>query len=791
MIPTCTLDIETNGLLAELLDFSSFPYKLKSTARLWVVAITNVYTKEVFVAENEEITSEWLEKTLKPFKYIVAHNGIKFDYITLKLFGVLDYKIGYLNESDKLFGRDVKMLDSLILSRLANPDRFGGHSLKAWGKKLSNLKDDYRQQCIDAGIIEKGSPKGQEFRDFNKFMKPYCITDTKVNKDVYLALCKEFSRYNWGQSIKKEHKLADLAIKRESLGFSFDKEAAIKCVEDLTVKMNDLTNKVNPILPPKPMNKGELDFYTPPKTQIKKDGTLSANMLKFVDKVSGFINKVEDTWFFTYNKKRYKVPFSEPIKTTVVGTIDNLDHVKQTLINGYGWIPSEWRERDLTKDSKKQSLPYEKRIIALERWYKETMEGKYKKLRLEELGINPKEILPTLAKKLEKDFPVRVPTSPPVRVGVEKDLCPNLIKLGDDVEFAKDFALYLTYKHRKSSIAGGDIENLDLSSEEPNTGFLANYREEDCRIPTPSIEIGAVTNRYTHISVANIARPSSVYGEELRSLFGAGKGNVFYGFDYSSLEARIMAHYVYNYPLGVELGLLFTGEKPNDWHTSQSLAMGISRGDAKSVDYGLIYGAQIKKIMKMLGVDEERAKEIYNMFWDNSPALKDLRDAVTKYWENTGKKYILGLDGRKIKVRSKHALLNSLFQSAGIIFAKYVTVLYAQKIEALGLCIDPFEGDPDLCSMIEYHDEQDMYLKPKHLKFKKFKTKEEGEAFIANWKGRQLSALGSSKKGFYVALPSIISEALEDSIEEVSRDLKVKVPMGFEYMVGNNWFECH
>ena len=40
------------------------------------------------------------------------------------------------------------------------------------------------------------------------------------------------------------------------------------------------------------------------------------------------------------------------------------------------------QERDFTKDSKKQSLSYEKRVVAFERWLKETQEGKYTKLRL-------------------------------------------------------------------------------------------------------------------------------------------------------------------------------------------------------------------------------------------------------------------------------------------------------------------------------------------------------------------------------------------------------------------------
>lgn len=165
------------------------------------------------------------------------------------------------------------------------------------------------------------------------------------------------------------------------------------------------------------------------------------------------------------------------------------------------WSPLEWKERDLTKDAKKQSLPYEKRIKALNKWYEETINGKYTKQRLDILGIDPDSLLNHFSIELRQDKPVRVPTSPNVRVGLEKELCPNLIKLGDKVAFAKDFAEYLTYKHRKNSIAGGDIEEMDFDKDVPNTGYLSAYREQDGRVSTPAIELGTSTFRYKHVKI--------------------------------------------------------------------------------------------------------------------------------------------------------------------------------------------------------------------------------------------------------------------------------------------------
>ena len=793
------IDIETSDLLEAMVDHSSFPYKLKPDAKLHVVVIRDAYTDELFVAEGDKITKEWMKEALKGCKYLVQHNGVKFDLITLKLFGVLDYSVGYLGESDTLFGEEVKIIDTLILSRLFNPDRFGGHSLSEWGQRTGCAKMDFRGELIKRGVIPKDSPKGFEFRNFNPIMTTYCIQDTEVSKRLFFALMQEKGEYKgWDKAIKMEHKLADLAIRRETLGFWFDKDLAIKCVEDLTQKMEELQNKVNPILPPKPMTKGELDKFTPPATQFLKSGKPSTHVIKFAERIGGkIVEDTEENYYIQYKGKEYQLPFNLPLETHTEADISNLDHVKSTLIDVFNWIPQEWAERDFTKDSKKQSLSYEKRVIAFERWLKETQEGKYTKLRLKIACENNKvktveDLHAKILEKLHEDFPVRLPTSPKVRVGVEKELCPNLVKLGEQVSFANDFALYLTYKHRKSSIAGGEIEDMDFDNEYPNSGFLSMYREEDGRVSTPAIEIGSNTSRYRHIGVCNIARPTSVYGKELRSLFGCGDGAVFYGFDYASIEARIMAHYVFNYTDGEELGKTFVAEKPNDLHTKMAEVMGVPRSEAKSINYGIIYGASWKKIQKMTGKSDEDSKKIVGGFWDTALALREFRDGALKYWESTDKKFVPAIDGRKIFVRSPHSILNALFQSAAVIYAKYIAVMLMQKLEKNhNLCIDPFIAKPDVCSMIEYHDEEDLYTNPKLFSFETFKTEDEAKEFVKNWEGEQLSAIGHSSKGYYVCLPNVVSKSTVQSMRELEQKLKINVPMGMEYMLGRTWYDCH
>jgi len=789
------IDIETNGLMGDLLSYKSFPYRLREDAKVWCVVIRCLGSDEVYTAVGEEVCVDFFERTLLNAEVVVAHNGIKFDFIMLKLFGLLDYRIGYFGQPDILFGKEVRFLDSLIMSRLFNPDRYGGHSLDSWGERVGSPKMDYRGRLIELEALEPNAPKGHEFTFYHPLMLDYCIQDTKTNALAFLKLLEEeYNTYDWREPLQQEHILADYAIRRETLGFKFDRELALWCLDDLTEKMNKLAEEVNPLIPDKPLGKTALKNYTPPKNQFKKDGTLAAAVNRFVERIQAeLIYDEHNNVFIRFEGKDFMLPYHEPLKTTEVATIDDLDTVKHHLID-LGWEPSEWRERDITKDSKKQNLSYEKRIEVLNRWIQSARDGKYRKHKEEYIKENygaTLDALPfILEDKLQQTWPIRLITSPSIRTGVEKEIDKTLLDLGENSFIGEKVALYYTYRHRKSSIAGGDIEDMDFDEEVPNTGFLSKYREEDGRVPTPAIEVGASTTRYKHISVANLPRPTSVYGSEIRSLFGAGEGWIQFGYDFASLEARVMSHYIKKYPKGVEVGESLNAEKPDDVHTLNAKKMGIPRSDAKSIFYGLIYGASVAKITKMLNVSPEQGKDTYDAFWQAMLPLKMLKDNLLLHWEKNDKKYIRGIDGRKIRARSPHSLLNALFQSAGVICAKYTTIFLMEELEREGLNTDVFVGEPDVCSMIEYHDEAQLLLNRGLVKFKTFETEQEAKDFISLWQGEQLSAIAHGKK-YYIALPNPVSRAIKRATDRVEKLLNLQFELGIEWIVGANWAQCH
>lgn len=218
------------------------------------------------------------------------------------------------------------------------PDRLGGHSLDSWGKRVGVEKTDYRKELIELGALDKSSPKGFEFTFFHEKMVEYCEQDTITNAYVYVEILKEYKGYTTASNaIRIEHKLADLAVRRESLGFWFDKELALKNLEELTTIMNDIQDRVNPILPKKPFTQTELDYYTPTSKKVKKDGALTTHFENFCKKLDIEVNVEQE--YFTYKGSIYPLDHEMPLEKEREATVDDLDTVKGFLLD-LGWKPA-------------------------------------------------------------------------------------------------------------------------------------------------------------------------------------------------------------------------------------------------------------------------------------------------------------------------------------------------------------------------------------------------------------------------------------------------------------------
>lgn len=208
---------------------------------------------------------------------------------------------------------------------------------------------------------------------------------------------------------------------------------------------------------------------------------------------------------------------------------------------------------------------------------------------------------------------------------------------------------------------------------------------------------GAVTGRATHShpNMGQIPSGKKEYGSRCRELFAASlKGWVQVGTDASGLELRCLGHFVHRYDDGAYIDVILNG----DIHTTNQIAAGLpTRDNAKTFIYGWLYGAGAAKLGEIVGGSAVQGKELIKSFLEKLPAVASLRQGVQDTLVESSKwvggvqqtvwkrKWIKGLDGRKIHVRSSHSALNSLLQSAGALICKLWLIEVYERLTALGL----------------------------------------------------------------------------------------------------------
>lgn len=184
---------------------------------------------------------------------------------------------------------------------------------------------------------------------------------------------------------------------------------------------------------------------------------------------------------------------------------------------------------------------------------------------------------------------------------------------------------------------------------------------------------GAVTGRMTHQSpnMAQVPAVSAPFGTECRSCWTVDEGNKLVGIDASGLELRMLAHYMDDEE--------YTNEILNgDIHSTNQRSAGLQTRDlAKTFIYAFLYGAGDAKIGSIVGGNSNTGRQLKDRFLSNTPALERLRRDIDS---KAGRGYLDALDGRKLRVRSEHAALNTLLQGAGAIVMKQALVILSDKL---------------------------------------------------------------------------------------------------------------
>lgn len=279
---------------------------------------------------------------------------------------------------------------------------------------------------------------------------------------------------------------------------------------------------------------------------------------------------------------------------------------------------------------------------------------------------------------------------------------------------------------------------------------------------------GAVTGRATHSNpnIGQVPSGSALYGPECRALFTARQGITYLlGCDVSGLELRMLGHFMARYDGGAYLREVIEGDV--HWLNAQMAGFipqgtvrdphnpehNLARARAKTFIYAFLYGAGDAKIGTIIGKGAKAGREIKKVFFAGLPALKQLIDGVKAKAKSTGK--LRGLDGRELHIRSDHAALNTLLQSAGALVCKQWIVHFYEMLEER--CLS------HLVSIVAWvHDEIQMEL-----------------------------AINLTYRNEENDLRSEVGEICIEAIKKAGETFSLRVELDGEYDIGNNWKETH
>jgi DNA polymerase I len=217
------------------------------------------------------------------------------------------------------------------------------------------------------------------------------------------------------------------------------------------------------------------------------------------------------------------------------------------------------------------------------------------------------------------------------------------------------------------------LEYLTLQKRLGMVTSWLNAYQADGRVHGRVNTCGAVTGRMTH-SNPNMAQIPSE--PTYRQCWTVDEENVLVGIDASGLELRMLAHYMKDDAYTYEI-------LNGDVHTANQTAAGLAtRDQAKTFIYAFLYGAGDAKIGSIVGGSSAAGRKLKEEFLANTPALEKLKTKVATLAESGS---LEGLDGRRVRVRSAHAALNTLLQSAGAIVMKQALVIATERLQQNGI----------------------------------------------------------------------------------------------------------
>ena len=243
-------------------------------------------------------------------------------------------------------------------------------------------------------------------------------------------------------------------------------------------------------------------------------------------------------------------------------------------------------------------------------------------------------------------------------------------------------------------------------------------------------------------------------GKEIRRAFIPDEGHVFFSADYSQIELRIMAH------LSGDENMVNAFNAGEDIHTATSAKIyGVEisevtkdmRRNAKTANFGIIYGISAFGLSERLGISRTEAKTLIEGYFKTYPQVQEyISNSINKAKDNG---YVETIFGRKRYLSD----INS---------ANSVVRAFAER-NAVNAPIQGSAADIIKIAMVNID--------------RRF-TQENIQS--------QMILQVHDELNFNV-LESELKKVKEIVIEEMQNAYKLRVPLIADYGVGKNWLEAH
>lgn len=627
--------------------------------------------------------------------------------------------VEFLMEADELIGHNIagfdipgikklfpwfnpkgKIRDTLVIARMVAPDvklsdytrslngtlpgkLIGSQSLDSWGYRLGMNKGDYSNEMLAAGR--------NPWEGWNIDMEEYCILDVAVNEVLWAALLTEMPPE---MALELEHDSHSVGTKMTESGVPFDAAGALVLADEITTRLENLSKDVvatigfwyrpkkkylirAPYCPEEKIDVEKRKVYPPPRTEWGEDETRAIWAEMQFPKINRKSLKLGDLTIGCPYCPIERVQFNPGSR----------DHIIDRFTTQYGWQPTEFTETgkptvdDTTMKVMAETIPMAKPLADIF-FYKKII-GQV------QFGTNS-----WLAKYNEDTGCIHHYLN--VGGTVSGRCSHNSPNLGQVPAVVAEKTLNKdgTFNKKILDANGNPYPECFDADGKPYAKTLLLGRQGDYGVESRSL-----------FRVPKII--PQVMVDEAGNLFEVPNEWLQVGVDLSGIELRMLAEACSKYDDGELIEVVLSG----DIHEYNMSKTGITNRELiKRGTYALLYGAGLYKLgitinpLASISQAINIGRDFRITMMQGLPALKQ---TIEETIEDASSGYLIGIDGRKLSVRSPHAALNLRLQSAaGLLAKKWFVLTHDRASEQWD-----YGWNGDFTQMLFIHDEQQSAVK--------------------------------------------------------------------------------